>query len=235
MSSHAPLSGSGEGPTPTEVEALRAELHEALAGIDARDRQAQAQREREQMLRGELQHRARNLLALVRSIFTRTVETGVSLEEVARHFQGRLDVIARYQPPGSPRHDLERLVRDELREFRFGYGDGITIEGPETWLAPPEVLPVALALHELVTNALKFGALSAPGGRLDVRWSADAHGLVLNWTESGAAPDAAAPHRGFGQGYIEDGLPFQIDAHTEFALHPDGARCTIRLPARPAS
>ena len=121
MSSHSPGPESEDGPPPAEeLGALRSELRDALEGIADRDRRAEAQREREQLLRGELQHRGRNLLALVRSIFTRTVETGDSLEEVARHFQGRLDVIARYQPPGSPRQDLERLVRDELREFRVG-------------------------------------------------------------------------------------------------------------------
>jgi two-component sensor histidine kinase len=191
-----------------------------------------ALRLRERQLQNELRLRVRNLLATVRSVFQRTVETGAGIEEVELHFNGRLDVIARHQPGFDAPCDLERLIRDELRSFDFGYVDAITIDGADTALAPDQVLPVAMALHELVTNALKFGALSREGGRLAVSWRSEGGSTVLEWRESGVPVIGAAPHRrGFGRRYIEDALPYQVGADTSFGLEPGGVRCTIRLPA----
>ena len=206
--------------SPTELATVRAELAETRRLL----------REREQLLAGEIQRRVRGALAVVRSVFARTAETSDTLEDASHHFRGRLDVIARHQFPHPSVNDLERLIRDEFRDFRFGYEDAIAIGGPEVDLLPEEVLPLALTLHELVTNALKFGAL-AGDGQVRVTWTIDADALALTWTETGVRVIAPAPlRRGFGREFIEDALPFQIGAETAFALRPGGVLCTIRLP-----
>lgn len=225
-----------EDRTGTDVlapEACRPEPVTPERSPEADDRMPGERREREALLRNELQHRIRNILATVRSVFARTIETGESLEEVDRHFRARLEVIARHAFPRGGADDLERLVRDELHGFRFGYDDSITVDGPDAALATDEVLPLALAIHELVTNALKFGALSIPGGALRVGWNADGGALTLTWEESGVAIVGLAPQRrGFGREYIEEALPYQIGAETRFAMRPGGVLCTIHLPAR---
>ena len=92
---------------------------------------------------------------------------------------------------------------------------------------------LALAVHELATNSVKFGALSGGGGRLAVRWSIAAEEprrLSIEWIETGVAVVAAAPiHSGFGREYIEQALPYQLDATTSFELRPGGLTCRISL------
>lgn len=149
------------------------------------------------------------------------------------HFCGRLDVLARYQLPrasGGDRLDVESLIRDEFHDFQFGAIGGVTIAGPDAALSSHQAQFFALAIHELVTNALKFGALSGGGGRLDVTWTVADRRLALTWAESGVAVVGAAPlHKGLGREFIEEGLPYQIGATTGFDLRPGGVYCQIVL------
>ena len=184
----------------------------------------------------QLQHRARNTIALVRSAFRRTAETGQSLEDVEMHFCGRLDVLARYMLPHSGKADakvdVENLIRDELRNFEFGEAPGISIKGPSAELSLDQAQPFALMIHELVTNALKFGALTGlKDAALEVTWSLDDNHLTLVWAETGVPMVMSAPvHRGFGREYIEEALPYQVGASTRFELRPGGVVCAIELP-----
>lgn len=185
----------------------------------------------------ELQHRVRNTLAVIRSVFSRTVANGTSLEDVADHFQGRLDTIA---PFASGRgtsiqaaYPLEALVWDQLLRYPDGAEDRITVTGPPELLPHRIAQPLALAFHELITNAIKFGAFaSEPYGRLRVDWRRERDELVIHWQESGIGIVAAAPFRsGFGREYIEQALPYQIGAETSLDLQPGGMRCIIRIRA----
>ena len=96
--------------------------------------------------------------------------------------------------------------------------------------------PVALALHELATNALKYGALSRPEGRLSITWRLQGEGeerrLLLDWVETGVPmPDGEAPsHQGFGRQLIEQALPYQLKAGTQLMFGTEGVRCRIALP-----
>ena len=187
------------------------------------------------LLREETQHRVRNTLALVRSIFRRTVDSGETLEAVDMHFVGRLDVLARHQVPRSARWDegmsLEDLIRDEFLAFRFGDMPGITIEGPEVTVAADHTQVLAIAVHELVTNSLKFGALSIEGADVRVTWTMADEKLELRWIESGVPMVSASPvRRGFGREFIEEALPFQVQAETSFTFRPGGVFCRIVLP-----
>ncbi len=191
-------------------------------------------------MRREHQQRVRNVLALIRSVFSRTIAAGGSLEEVAAHFDGRLDVIGRYQQTAVLADDgvvdLELLVRDELLKYAAATDGRVRLAGPEVALSTDVAQLVGLAIHELMTNAVKFGALSHRGDRAAVRieWRADGDGVRLDWTECGVPVVAATPlRRGFGLTFIEQVLPDQLGGDAAVTLRPGGLACTIRF--RPAS
>jgi two-component sensor histidine kinase len=185
----------------------------------------------------ELQHRVRNTLAVIRSVFARTVATGTSLEEVANHFQGRFDTISRFASGRGidleVTYGLEDLIWDELLRYPSGAENEIVVTGPPESLPHHVAQPLALAFHELATNAVKFGALAIePHGGLRVDWSRSGGELVIRWQESRVPIVGSAPLRsGFGREYIEQALPYQIKAESSFALEPGGVLCTIRLRA----
>ncbi|WP_198350639.1 sensor histidine kinase [Sphingomonas prati] len=220
------------GTKPGNIRAALTALREEIAARDLRD--AETARHHAQVL-SELQHRVRNTAALVRAVFETTIATAENLEEVERHFCGRLSVLLRYQLPRSLGSrgdvDLEQLLRDELQQFDFGSAPGITIAGPAVNLPLEQAQPFGLAIHELVTNALKFGALATDGAKLKIRWVMSGQRLDLTWSESGVMGLSEEPlHKGFGREFIEDGLPYQIGAETSFVLRPDGIVCRIAWP-----
>lgn len=224
---------------PPEVAQLRAELAATRRELARSEDLRRESRDREAMLTAELQHNVRNMLAIIRSVFSRTADTATSLEDAADHFRGRLDTLARHhaqvaRDPGGT-VDLEGLVRDELLNFGFSDGERVTIDGPGIDLAHKETGAIALALHELATNSVKFGALSVEDGRLGIRWSrqgeANRPRITLEWAERGVPVVASAPMRtGFGREYIEQALPYQFDATTSFELRPGGLLCRISFP-----
>jgi two-component sensor histidine kinase len=185
----------------------------------------------------ELQHRLRNNLAVMRSVIRRSNEAAESAEEFALHLDARLGALARTQglmaAAGAAGVDLEELIRTELTasavpEQRF------RVEGPAVRLREKAVESLGLALHELATNSLKFGALAADNSVLAVTWTMTglpAPELHLSWVESGVTVVSLAPRRrGFGQELIERTLPYELDARTRLAFTPGGAYCTIEMP-----
>ena len=191
------------------------------------------------VLVAELQHRVRNMLTVVRSVFSRTVDAGGSVDDVADHFKGRLDALARTQvivtqTPGGL-VDLEILIRDELLSVGVSDGATLTIEGPDVALPPKTAESIGLAIHELTTNAVKYGALKHNGATLDVRWSVGdrdgARRLDLVWTERGVPLVGINPSRaGFGRELIEEALPYQLGAETKLEFKGGGVRCVISAP-----
>lgn len=230
-------SGSAKAPSTsdTDLENVRADAARLRRQLVKCRRHADEQARCHTLDRDELQHRARNTIALIRSAFRRTVETGLSLEDVEMHFCGRLDVLAHYMLPHSGRRgamvDVQDLIRNELRNFQFGDAPGITINGNDAALSLEQAQPFALMIHELATNALKYGALSRPNAALSVSWEIDDGRLKLVWAETGVPLVLPAPvPRGFGQEFIEEALPYQTGATTRFERKPGGVRCTIELP-----
>lgn len=172
--------------------------------------------------------RAGTLLTTIRSLLSHSVASGGTSEALADHLHGRLETLARYHHNPSTTYDLEMLIREELRDFQFGEDARITLAGRVASLQHGEAQAMGLAIHELVTNALKFGALSHAAGRLDIAWSVVAGELQFAWTESGGARDEVRSHHyGVGRDVIEQTLPGQLAARTSFALHPSGLRCEI--------
>lgn len=189
---------------------------------------------RQQVLIAELQHRTRNLLAVVQAIARQTLEKSVPREA----FLVRLAALGRLQDLiGSSRDewiDLEGIIRLELRAL--GADDGrTTIAGPAVSLRVERVQTVALALHELATNAVKYGALKGDVGRLIISWSIDRMAephpmLVFDWQESGLAEPPDSSKRGFGRKLIEEALRFTLQAKSNLSFAADGVSCRIEMP-----
>ncbi len=190
--------------------------------------------ERQQVLIAELQHRTRNLLAVVQSIAQQTLGKGGTLEG----FFERLAALSRVQNlVGGTMEghiDLQEVVRLELQAH--GATDGkISISGPPVPLGSDLVQPFALALHELATNAVKYGALKKDNGRLTISWrvqhnAEDDWVLVLDWVEEGVDDLRKPVRRGFGRDLIERALEFTLRAKTSLRFGNEGVSCRIELP-----
>lgn len=199
--------------------------------------------DRQQVLLAELQHRTRNLLAVTQAIAHQTRRSSQTLDEFTAEFESRLRALSRVQVllARAEHHnvDLRDLVEAELAAHVDRIEGGSTaIEGPSTALPATSAQAIGLALHELATNAVKYGALGQPDGRLEVMWREEAEGskrnLVLNWTETNVVmPLRDAPRRkGYGSELIQRALPYQLGAKTTLEFGHDGVRCTIVVPLR---
>lgn len=199
--------------------------------------------ERQEIMVAELQHRTRNLIAVVRSIAQQTMAQTGPTEAFRDEFNHRLEALARVQGLLSRSDEepitIEALIRMELGALGAKTEPGrIEIEGPPARIRSAVVQTLALALHELATNARKYGALSSDQGQLQVRWQTytDAKGerLALHWTETGGQPSGL--HNDSGGGYgrelIERALPYSLNARTSFELDEAGLRCTIDMPVK---
>jgi PAS domain S-box-containing protein len=197
-------------------------------------------KDRQQVLMAELQHRTRNLLAVVQSIASQTLRRSASLDAFGAEFADRLRALSRVQGLLSrvdqQEFDLRTLVEAELAAHRDAQGGMIMVDGPPAALPAASAQALGLALHELATNAVKYGALGRAGGTLTVRWTIEAvepEPLVrLEWRESGVAmaDRGAAPRKGYGTELIERALPYQLKAETSLQFMSDGVWCTIRVP-----
>ena len=195
---------------------------------------------RQEVLVAELQHRVRNMLTVVRSVFAQTMDGGGDMEELSDHFKGRLDALARTQVivtrTADGTADLEDLIRDELLSVGQSDGDKVRISGPDVALTSKTAESIGLAIHELTTNALKYGALKVPSGKLDIAWDTVAgkgngRRLNLRWVEQGVPAVPAKPAReGFGRELIEEALPYRLGAETKLEFLGGGVRCLIAVP-----
>jgi two-component system CheB/CheR fusion protein len=196
------------------------------------------------VLVGELQHRTRNLISVVAAIAERTLRTSESFDDFKTSFQDRLGALARVQRLFFRIKEGDRVTFDELLEtelsaqsVRIGDDGSVTLDGPKgVRLRSRTVQTLALVLHELVTNALKYGALKQPNGRLALRWNVGDKGgepwLHFDWKESGVTmPPAGTAPQGTGQGreLIEQSLRYQFAAQTTYALEADGVRFSLSL------
>ncbi len=201
--------------------------------------------EQQGVMVAELQHRTRNLIAVVTSIAHETLaQTGPGDTFVAQ-FDDRLAALSRVQSLLSRAVEspitIEALVRMELQALGVSERH-VGLHGPPVPLRPSTVQTLALAVHELATNARKYGALSTPRGTLSVGWRVRdedeaggvRHWLAIDWIETGIAPPVPeTSHRGYGRELIEEALPFALGARTRYILDARGVRCRIELPLDP--
>jgi PAS domain S-box-containing protein len=189
---------------------------------------------RQRLLINELNHRVKNSLATVQSIAAQTLRTAADLTSARNAFEARLvalaathDVLTAESWHGAR---LADVAASALAPFEATSRPQIDRSGPAVWLTAQRALALSLALHELATNAAKYGALSVPEGKVTIRWSQTAEDeLTLTWTEQGG-PEVSAPDRtGFGTRLLERNLPRELDAEVALTFAPEGLRCVIRF------
>ncbi len=197
--------------------------------IDITEQQrAEAQRE---LLMAELNHRVKNTLAVVQGIAHQTFRR--SDRAATNAFEGRLLALSTAHSlltrSNWENASLRKLAADALQA---GGGQRIAIEGPDIMLSPRTALSLALALHELFTNTLKYGALSADAGRVHLSWIPDhaAQKLAIRWQESGGPAAQPPQRRGFGSLLIEKALAQDVEGDVTMDYRPEGLACSILLP-----
>lgn len=193
-------------------------------------------REREARLRllaSEVDHRAKNVLTSVQAVTSLTQADTVPGFRAA--LMGRIDALARVHAVLARNRwigaDLGRVVEEELAAFRTGEDDRLTISGPVLALRTEAAQALSMILHELATNAVKYGALSMRSGRVGVDWSWDAEDrLVFNWIETGGPAIKAPTRRGFGSNLIESAATRQLDGTIRFDWLAEGLACRMTIP-----
>ncbi len=187
------------------------------------------------LLVAELDHRVKNTLAAIQSIAAHTRNHDGTVEGFITAFRGRLQAMAHAHGLLSRSRWAGVLLPELVRLILSPYDGAIAATGADLILKPKAALSLAMALHELATNAVKYGALSVSDGRVTVTWARDpadaATPLVLTWRESGGPPVRPLDHRGFGIELIERSLKHEVHgkAHLDFA--PAGLNCRLVVPA----
>jgi PAS domain S-box-containing protein len=195
--------------------------------------------EQQRVLVRELDHRVKNVLASVGAVAQRTGEGSGSIDEFLQSFDGRIQSMANAHALLSRSHwkgvRLADLVHSELEPcVRTG---GASIEGPNILLLAEATQPIAIALHELVTNALKYGALSSPRGQITVRWQCQNSGqadesLLIEWIEHGGPAVVAPKQAGYGIRAIRSLIPYELCGSVELVFDPGGVRCRLEVPSK---
>jgi two-component sensor histidine kinase len=187
---------------------------------------------RQQLLAREIDHRSKNLLALVQTILRLTRAETVA--DYARTAQGRIAALGHAHTLLSQARwegaDLSRLVAEELAPLR-GVGPArATIRGPSVPLEPQAAQSLAMALHELTTNAVKYGALSVPAGHVTVTWAWHGDRLALTWREQGGPAVRKPDGAGVGLNVIERSVVQQLQGTLRLDWNEDGLLCTMTVP-----
>jgi PAS domain S-box-containing protein len=190
--------------------------------------------ERQTFLMRELVHRVRNTLASVRAIATATLRHAQTLKEAETALSARINALADVHSLLSnaegQRTDMHEIVGAVIAPYRSPQ-ERISIAGPPLVLEEGESVSLAMALHELATNAVKHGALSRPEGRVDLRWTVSDPGppakLRLTWREQGGPPTEPANRRGFGMRLIEQALGGDPRSRVEVTFAPEGLTCIV--------
>jgi two-component system, chemotaxis family, CheB/CheR fusion protein len=194
--------------------------------------------ERQRLLLAGLQHRVRNTLGIVRSMARRSAQTSSTVDEYAAHLDGWLSAFARIQAavtrdPGAG-VDFEYLVAGELMAYHAREGEQVRMSGPTLRLQPKAAETLSLAIHELATNAVKYGALSQPSGRVEICWrineSVGSPELIFDWRAKGG-PQVKPPKRsGFGTEILERTLAFELKGRPSLLFNPGGVHFTVVVP-----
>ena len=212
-------------------------LSAAIKRVNAQAELAErAQHER--VLRHELQHRINNMLATVRAVARRTRTRSESLDEFARSFDNRLAAIARTHAllSGTEKSAvaMRELLTQELSAHGAVEGENLTQHGPGLLISGKQAQALSMAFHELATNAVKHGALSADNGHIDVSWktelSSTDNQLSIRWRETGVTIEREPTRRGFGTDILERSIPHLLRGTFERTFHRDGIECVILLP-----
>ena len=191
--------------------------------------------EHQRALVAELDHRVKNVLATVSAVAGQTLETSSSMTHFVAALDGRIrsmaathELLSTRQWRGMP---MAELVRRELAAYASS--NNTKIDGPEVMLSAEAGQAMAMVIHELVTNAAKYGALSTQSGHVSVRWYRKLNGsaqLVLVWQETGGPRVEAPKTFGYGTRVVRNLIPYEFGGVVDFSFPPDGVRCRLEIP-----
>ncbi len=200
--------------------------------------EAKLAEQRQKLLIDELNHRVKNTLATVQSLAAQTARRAASPRAFSESFEGRLIALSKAHDQLTMHHwesaDLRDLLSGAIAPHSGDPGR-VVLRGEDVRLRPRAVLTLAMAFHELITNAAKYGALSEPAGRVEIRWQLmqDETGrplLRIDWHEEGGPAVSAPERRGFGSRLIEEGIAAELGGSARLSYEPEGLRCEIAIP-----
>ena len=187
----------------------------------------------QQLLIDELSHRAKNLLAIIQSVAQQSFKGDRPRKEMVRAFEGRLGALAaahgiltRQKWESAP---VRQIICDTITAVKPD-DHRLKLDGPELTVSPKTGVSLAMAVHELATNAVKYGCFSNESGTVDVRWSTHDGRLHLRWTERGGPRVEPPSRRGFGSRMIERGLAAELGGTVHIDFQPEGIVCTVDAP-----
>ncbi len=220
------------------AETLRVTLIEVVLRI-AGDTDASRQRaqERQELLIAELNHRVRNILNLIRGLVSQGRAGATTISDYTEILDGRINALARAHDQLT-RNDREsssliELIDTEMTAFLAADRDRVRVSGDDVLLDPDAFSTLALVLHELMTNAAKYGALVDSHGSVDLTLTrTNDAALRIDWREHGSAPVTAPKGRGFGTTVIERSIPFELQGEAELRFAETGVEASFRVPAR---
>ena len=195
--------------------------------------------DRQKLLMDELNHRVKNTLATVQSLATQTARGTSSPEAFRQAFEGRLIALSQAHDQLTRRHwtsaDLRSIASAATAPYLSRGQDRIAIAGDDVTVTPRVALTLAMVFHELTTNAVKYGALSASSGRVEVNWrivqgASQPALLWIEWRESGGPPVTTPTRHGFGSRFIEGSVSAELQGTARLRFDPAGLRCTMEMP-----
>ena len=215
------------------VSILEAMLH--LTGMNEIESRAATQRH--ELIVAELNHRVRNILGLIRSLVSQSRTSAADVDTFATILGDRVQALARAHDQITAKNwgpsSLAGLIATEAEAF---LGEGVSridASGPAIHVQPQAFSSVALVIHELVTNAVKHGALAGDAGRITITWRHEAEGdVTLNWNETGGPPVAMPTRQGFGSTIIRQSIPHELGGQASINYAPSGLHARFVLPSR---
>ncbi|MGX7707400.1 sensor histidine kinase [Methylobacterium sp. Gmos1] len=221
-----------------EAQAISHALTAAARALRRQEEERRAADARQELLIHELNHRVKNTLATVQSMARQTARSAASLADFTGSFEARLLAMSQTHNVLTANHwegaGLRGILSAELEPYAGGRADRIRLEGPPVSLTPAVALPLGMAIHELATNAAKYGALSVGTGQVAVEWRLDpqagAETLSLSWRESGGPPVAPPTRTGFGTRLIRTSLERELAGEVRLDYAETGLVCRIAVP-----
>lgn len=200
--------------------------------IDVERRAAQ---ESQLLLVAELNHRVKNVLAVIRSLVRQSAQGAGSLETFTHDLQNRIHALSVAHDQLTLSHwkaaPLQTLIEAEAHAWTEAHDPRLQMDGPPVMIDARAYQTLALVLHEMMTNAAKYGALSVPHGRLMVRWSLEKTGdLVLTWTEANGPAVSPPTRRGFGSIVVEQSIPFELQGEASIDYRASGINARFMIP-----
>lgn len=206
--------------------------------IKALERKLAESEQKGRALQRELQHRAKNIVASIRSLAYQTYVDSTDLDAFYETFDGRLQALGRFQTfieAGFTQWvDLKEMLADEFLACAARVDREIDINGPDLEIEIRVAQTLSLAFHELATNSIAHGALARDNGRVSVRWriatNATKEILTLEWQEAGVPLPEQADITGLSRRLIEQALPFEVGGRSRLEFGGDGLRCVMEVP-----